>query len=102
MCDIHTRDPDWKTWQFSTRSRACSNLSSFYTIERREVQMHYQALYAHGGGRVVRVSGSKTTVSSSTSTSAIIYDAYTSLIKNKINNKKIAKILRDASSTNEV
>ena len=38
---------------------------------------------AHGGGRVVSASGSETSVTSSTPTSAIIYDAYTSIIKNK-------------------
>ena len=43
---------------------------------------------AHGGGRVVRVSGSETSVSSSTPASAIIYDAYTSIIKRRIKNKK--------------
>ena len=32
--------------------------------------------YAHGGGRVVSASGSETSVSSSTPTSAIIYDKY--------------------------
>ena len=42
---------------------------------------------AHGGGRVVSASGSETSVSSSTPTSAIIYDAYTSITKKKI--KKI-------------
>ena len=36
---------------------------------------------AHGGGRVVSASGSETKVTSSTPTSAIIYDAYTSVIK---------------------
>ena len=35
---------------------------------------------AHGGGRVVSMSGSETSVSSSTPASAIIYDAYTSII----------------------
>ena len=35
-------------------------------------------LNLHGGGRVVSASGSETSVSSSTPTSAIIYDAYTS------------------------
>ena len=35
------------------------------------------------GGRVVSASGSETSVSSSTPTSAIIYDAYTSIIKKK-------------------
>ena len=38
---------------------------------------------AHGGGRVVSASGSETSVSSSTPASAIIYDAYTSIIKKK-------------------
>ena len=36
---------------------------------------------AHGGGRVVCASGSKTSVLSSTPTSATIYDAYISIIK---------------------
>ena len=40
-------------------------------------------LKAHGGGRVVSASGSETSVSSLTPTSAIIYDAYTSIIKKK-------------------
>ena len=40
--------------------------------------------------RVVYASGSKTSVSSSTPTSAVIYDAYTSLIK-KIKKKKKKK-----------
>ena len=35
----------------------------------------------HGGGRVVSASGSETSVSSSTPASAIIYDAYTSIVK---------------------
>ena len=35
---------------------------------------------AHGGGQVVSASGSETSVWSSTPTSAIIYDAYTSII----------------------
>ena len=38
---------------------------------------------AHGGGRVVSASDSETSVSSSTPTSAIIYDAYNSIIKKK-------------------
>ena len=38
---------------------------------------------AHGGGRVVSAFGLETSVSSSTPTSAIIYDAYSSIIKNK-------------------
>ena len=38
---------------------------------------------AHGGGRMVSASGSETSVSSSTPTSAIIYDAYTYMIKKK-------------------
>ena len=38
---------------------------------------------AHGGGRVVSASGSETSVSSSTPASAIIYDAYTSIVKIK-------------------
>ena len=37
---------------------------------------------SYGGGRVVCASGSKTSVSSATPTSAIIYDAHTSIIKN--------------------
>ena len=41
----------------------------------------------HGGGRVVSASGSETSVSSSMPASAIIYDAYTSII-NKIKKKK--------------
>ena len=43
---------------------------------------------AHGGGRVVSASGSETSVSSSMPTSAIIYDAYTSIIKIKKKFKK--------------
>ena len=43
---------------------------------------------AHGGGRVVSVSGSETSVSSSTPASAIIYDAYTSIINKKKKKKK--------------
>ena len=39
---------------------------------------------AHGGGRVVSASGSETSVSSSTPTSAIIYDAYTFIIKKRL------------------
>ena len=42
----------------------------------------------HGGGRVVSASGSETSVSSSMPTSAIIYDAYTSIIKKKKKKKK--------------
>ena len=37
----------------------------------------------NGGGRVVSASASETSVSSSMPTSAIIYDAYTSIIKIK-------------------
>ena len=40
---------------------------------------------AHGGGRVVSASGSETSISSSTPASAIIYDAYTSIINKKKN-----------------
>ena len=40
----------------------------------------------------MNASGSKTSVSSPTPTSAIIYDAYTSLKKNKKNNKKIESL----------
>ena len=43
---------------------------------------------AHGGGRVVSASGSKTSVSGSTPASAIIYDAYTSIKKKKKKKKK--------------
>ena len=43
---------------------------------------------AHGGGRVVCASGSKTSVSSSTPTSVTIYDAYTSIKKKKKKKKK--------------
>ena len=43
---------------------------------------------AHGGGRMVSTSGSETSVSSSTPASAIIYDAYTSIIKHKKKKKK--------------
>ena len=39
--------------------------------------------HAHGCGRVVSASGSKTSVSSSMATSAIIYDAYTSITKDE-------------------
>ena len=48
---------------------------------------------AHGGGRVVCVSGSETSVSGSTPASAIIYDAYTSIKKKKkkIKNNVITK-----------
>ena len=38
----------------------------------------------HGSGRVVSASGSETSVWSSTPTSAIIYDAYTSIKEKKI------------------
>ena len=41
--------------------------------------------------RVVCTSGSKTSVSSSTPTSATIYDAYTSIIKKKNKKKKKVK-----------
>ena len=40
----------------------------------------------HKTGRVVSASGSETSVWNSMPTSAIIYDAYTSIIKNKIKN----------------
>ena len=43
---------------------------------------------AHGGGRVVSASDLETSVSSSTPTSAIIYDAYNSIIKKKLKKKK--------------
>ena len=39
-------------------------------------------LFAHGGGRVVSASGLETSVSSSTTTSANIYDAHTFIILN--------------------
>ena len=42
------------------------------------------------GGRMVSASGSETSVSSSMPTSAIIYDAYTSIIKKKTEKKKWA------------
>ena len=41
-----------------------------------------------GSGRVVSASDSETSVLSSMPTSAIIYDAYTSIIKNKKKQKK--------------
>ena len=44
-----------------------------------------------GGGRVVSASGSETSVSSSMPTSAIVYDAYTSIIKKKNKKKKKKK-----------
>ena len=53
--------------------RICSN--------SRLLKNEIQAI-THGGGRVVSASGLETSVSSSTPTSAIIYDAYTSIIKN--------------------
>ena len=40
-----------------------------------------RSFYLHGGGRVVSASGSERSVSGSTPTSAIIYDAYTSTKK---------------------
>ena len=43
---------------------------------------------AHGGGRVISASGSETSVASSTLARAIIYNAYTSTIKNKNKKKK--------------
>ena len=43
----------------------------------------------HGGGRVVSASGSETSVLSSTPTSAIIYDAYTSIINKKLKKKTL-------------
>ena len=47
---------------------------------------------AHGGGRVVSASGLETSISMSTS--AIIYDAYTSIIKKKeVSNQCKEKIL---------
>ena len=49
---------------------------------------------AHGGGRVVSASVSKTSASSSTPASAIIYDACTSIINKKKN--KLFKILEVA------
>ena len=50
-----------------------------------------------GGGRVVCASGSKTSVSSSTPTSATIYDAYTSIIKKKKIEEVIISLLVSAS-----
>ena len=47
----------------------------------------------HGGGRVVSAPGSETSVSSSIPTSAIIYDAYISIMKNK---KNLIKETRDS------
>ena len=43
--------------------------------------MKKNLISAHGGGRVVSASGSETSVSSSTPTSANIYDEYTSIKK---------------------
>ena len=44
------------------------------------------------GGRVVSASGSETSVSSSTPAIAIIYDAYTSVIKKKNKKKKMKSV----------
>ena len=50
-----------------------------YTPTREEVASHKRQI-AHGGGRVVSASGSETRDTSSTLASAVIYDAYTSII----------------------
>ena len=53
----------------------------------------YYKDWSHGGGRVVSASGSETSVSSSTPTSAIIYDAYTSILKKNLKSQVIVKIV---------
>ena len=52
------------------------------------VACRVQKKYSLRGGRVVSASASETSVSNSTPTSAIIYDAYTSIIKKKLKKKK--------------
>ena len=47
-----------------------------------KIYVHHKSQF--GGGRVVSASGSETCVTSSMPTSAIIYDAYTSIKKKKI------------------
>ena len=56
-----------------------------------EVDCKKKLSIAHGGGRVVSASGSETSVASSTPASAIIYDAYTSIIKKHTHKKKKKK-----------
>ena len=51
--------------------------------------MLWQLVTAHGGGRVVSASGSKTRDSSSTPASAVIYDAYNTIIKKQ--NERVEK-----------
>ena len=46
-----------------------------------EGQVLNLSITSEGGGRVVSASGSETSISSSTPAGAIIYDAYTSIIK---------------------
>ena len=63
-----------------------SHLGSFYKYSAFFVLYILKILAnncAHGGGRVVSASGSETSVWSSTPASAIIYDAYTFIIKKK-------------------
>ena len=50
--------------------------------------------YGKRGGRVVSASDSETSVSSSTPTSAIIYDAYNSILKKKKKKKEIRVVWR--------
>ena len=58
-----------------------STLQAFLQLEASSVALTHDIFPANAGGRVVCASGSKTSVSSSTPTSAIIYGAYFSLIK---------------------
>ena len=60
-------------------------LSRFIHVNIRRI------ITAHGGGRVVSASGSETCVTSSMTTSAIIYDAYTSIKKKKKDNLELCQ-----------
>ena len=52
-----------------------------YTRALQSKTSNLPLLGAHGGDRVISASGSKTSVSSAMATSAIIFDAYTSIIR---------------------
>ena len=79
--------------------RCLTNFCSLVTLRKFEpgyiTGNSFQLLYhgiIFGGGRLVSASGSETSVSSSTPASAIIYDAYTSIIKKNNNNNNKWKI----------
>ena len=79
------------------RQRACCH-GELAAVRATPLCLHMEV-----GGRVISASGSETSVSSSTPASAITYDAYTSIINNKLKiikkkKKKLHSVFTHAAS----